>query len=140
MIPVEQTHLMPPLGNCFDACMASILEMSLDVMPHHTGTDWILRWNDWLRPRNLCMIVTPIPDREQLHLYADHLMPGYTVLAARSPRGDWLHAVVCYDGKVVWDPHPKRDAGLGEWKEVSYLVLLDPTKPVVLGAPQEVTA
>jgi hypothetical protein len=32
---------------------------------------------------------------------------GYSIGCGKSPRG-FDHAVICLDGKVVWDPHPSR--------------------------------
>lgn len=135
MKPVEQTVLMPPGGNCFAACMASILELPLERMPDFTPfDDWTVRWNQWLRPMNLAIMHCSLPeDPDALRTFRQMCMPGYTIPAADSPRGDWLHAVVAFDGEIVWDPHPKRDMGLGVWREITYLFVIDPRAHMQIG-------
>lgn len=129
MKPVEQTVLMPPHGNCFSACMASILEMPLEAVPCFEEEDWIIRWNEWLRPRNLAIMICDLPeDAEKLHRYRKTCMPGYTIPGADSPRGPWKHAFVAFDGELVWDPHPQRKMGLGTWRDVAYFYVIDPAK------------
>jgi len=135
MIPVEQTVLMPPGGNCFQACMASILELPLDAVPDFMPfDDWTVRWNTWLRPMNLAIMHCTLPqDPEEVQTFRQMCMPGYTIPSADSPRGDWMHAVVAFDGEVVWDPHPRRDMGLGAWREITYLFVIDPRAHIQIG-------
>jgi hypothetical protein len=129
MKPVEQTVLMPPGGNCFAACMASILELPLDAVPHFEEDDWVIRWNEWLRPRNLAIMVCTLPEDENLQRrYRETCMPGFTIPGADSPRGPWQHAVVAFDGELVWDPHPQREMGVGTWRDVAYFYVIDPSK------------
>jgi hypothetical protein len=124
MIPVEQTKLIYPDGNCFPACIASILEIPLDDVPCFHGENWLERYNEWLKDKNLCLI-------NVLYLNAEgqpNVPPGYSILAADSPRGDYLHAVVCLNGEVVFDPHPQRDMGIREKREFSLFIVLDPRR------------
>jgi hypothetical protein len=121
MIPVEQTKTGFPDGNCFAACVASILEMPLDSVPHFLGDGWFDQWLDWLKQFNLTLI--------NLVVSPDWQPKGYTILAADSPRGEWLHAVVCLNGEIVWDPHPLREMGVKRWKEWTVFTVLDPSKP-----------
>ena len=129
MKPVPQTILTAPSGNCFPACLASILELDLAEVPNFQGTDWQLQYHAWLRPLGLAMLMTALPAGEQLERFADVVLPGYTILAVDSPRfAPLLHAVVALDGEVVWDPHPAAqpaDYPALVWREVSYLVALD---------------
>ena len=54
MIPVDQTILYDPdpaslMGNCFQACVASIFELPLDMVPHFCQEeDWYLLFTNWL--------------------------------------------------------------------------------------------
>lgn len=130
MIRVEQTKLTYPDGNCFAACIASIFELTLDEVPDYMGDDWHEWWNRWLAERNLTLIHWKIPDPDDPDSYRP---PGYSLLGADSPRGDWLHSVVCLDGEVVWDPHPQREMGLGTWRDWTVFAVLDPTKPLRVG-------
>lgn len=126
MRPVEQTKFAPPDGDCFAACVASVLEVSVADVPNFHADDWLARWNDWLAPLNVELVMTTCVDG------APHpcLTRGYALLGARSPRGDWNHAVVCRDGAIVWDPHPKRDMGVGEWIDWTVFRVIDPARPV----------
>jgi hypothetical protein len=131
--PVEQTHLLPPHGNCFAACVASILEMPIDAVPDFTTfDDWTVRWNKWLRPMNLAMMHVTVPT-EGFKEWSQQCMPGYTIPAVASPRGNWLHAVVAFDGEIVWDPHPAREMGTGPIVEVTYFYVIDPTQIMQIG-------
>ena len=124
MKPVEQTKLSYPDGNCFAACLASVLEVALEEVPCFHGDGWLDRYNEWLAPRNLVLINLTYASAEGEPWYP----AGYSLLAAKSPRGDWLHAVVCLDGEVVWDPHPQREMGIGERKEWTIFYVRDPAQ------------
>jgi hypothetical protein len=110
MTPVDQTTFGHPGGNCFSACVASLLDLSISDVPYFMGSDddpkgaWAERLDNWLRPRGLYA----------LHFEGDPTiedyptMPGYYILNVKSPRGD--HAVVARGKQMVHDPHPARDA------------------------------
>lgn len=102
MIPVDQTIFTVPGGNCLSACVASILHLNVqDVPPFCDKEDWLGAMNEWLHERGLwamCFFYNP-----------DVVPRGYWILGGKSPRGDFLHAVVCKDREMVHDPHPSRD-------------------------------
>lgn len=125
MKPVDQTFLKPPEGNCFAACVASILEVPLEALPNFKGENWCDLWNQWLEPLNLRLLM--IEHRQWLER-----PPGYAIVGVDSPRGDWLHAVVCKDGEIVHDPHPERHMGVGEFRDWTLFMVLDPSKPIKL--------
>ena len=129
MIPITQTVLTAPGGDCFPACLASILEMNLADVPNFQGSDWQRRYHDWLQPLGLAMITAGLPHEDDLRNWPEIVLPGYTILAIDSPRfPGFFHAVVALDGQVVWDPHPaaKAEDFLGFiWREVTYLVALN---------------
>lgn len=113
MIPVEQ--IRP--DDCFSACVASILELPIDAVGYfpHAGSpaEWTNNWVHWLDERGFDLYGGIIKaDRS----YPDPLPRGYWILSAASPRTDVNHAVVCLDDKIVWDPHPQREMGVGEWR------------------------
>ena len=123
MIKVEQTVFGYPEGNCFHACVASIMEMSLDEMPDTTGLStpalWD-KWEQWAREGNLGLIHFP---------YTDVWHPaGYWILGAESSRlPGRIHAVVCKGKELIYDPHPERSQGVRAWKEATIFYLLDPS-------------
>ena len=98
MIPIFQTKFHP-IGNCLDACLASIFEVPINTLPNYHGIDWRDIYNAWLNDRGFIMESEPFDE--------DELSPnGYHVATIKSPRGDWYHAVVVLNGKVIHDPYP----------------------------------
>lgn len=122
MKPVDQTVFGYPNGNCFSACLASILELPLEEVPWFMAEgDWLSRVQEWLKPRGLyaaCLLI----DTTESPFYP----PGWHILSGQSPRGDWLHAVVAQGTKIVHDPHPDK-TGLVNHKDTLILIALDPT-------------
>lgn len=118
MTPVDQLYTdvgpdAPVLGDCWRACIASVLDLPRDEVPHfieqarHEG-DWVQNTLSFLRGYGLVgeFFDGPPPAYE-----------GYAIATGKSPRGDWLHAVVVKlspaedDLVQVWlahDPHPSR--------------------------------
>lgn len=145
MKPVDQTQLYDPThqsppGNCWSACIASILECTLDELPNeahywqpgmHPRKSWPPFYNAmicWLAKRNLTLIEIRTDNIEVD--WGD----SYEILSGPSPRdNNILHSVVGYAGKIVHDPHPTKQ-GLSEidgrpWTR-SYFVVCDPSRMV----------
>lgn len=124
MIPLTQTLFSDPenhlRGNCLQTCIASILELPLEKVPHFVsfGDEWFTKLWEWFQEYGMMPIfVTP---KDQ------HKAVGFTVGTGPGPRG-FRHAVVCYDREIVHDPHPSR-AGLTSIDEWLTFVLIDPAK------------
>ena len=49
MILVKQTKFGKGEGNCFPACLASVLELSLEEVPEIRGENWISDTNKFRR-------------------------------------------------------------------------------------------
>lgn len=120
MNPVQQTLTEPPEGNCFASCVATILELPLDQVPNFHGSNWWEQWQRWLAERNMVFISC-----DDLSFYP----LGYSILGADSPRGLYLHAVVMWNARIVWDPSPDRHQGVGEWHDWAMICILDPSLP-----------
>lgn len=126
MIPVDQTKFVgevPPgnpqdAGNCFQACVASLLELRLEEVPHFVAMDaWWDEFQEWLEKLGMRAVSL------------DHDIPGALgVMSGWSPRGDWLHSVVSRGDRLVHDPHPSRDGIDDKPEGYIYLVALDPAK------------
>ena len=122
MKPVDQQVLHDPdngkYGDCMRACIASLLELPAEEVPHFFKTgndndfddklDQYLRWQGY----SLLDITyfefgryQGIRGETDIH----HIISGYT------ERGTY-HATVGHRGKVVHDPHPSK-AGLSSDKE-----------------------
>ena len=121
MKPVTQTIFTAPGGDCMAACVASILDLPLDAVPNPQGEDsaWFLEWVAFLAPYNLS-ILTFLDG-------GDWIPRGYSILCGKSPRGDWNHAVVCFDGEMVHDPHPS-GAGVESRVDWTVFITIDPAR------------
>jgi hypothetical protein len=97
MKPVAQDKFLME-GNCFPACLASILECNLEQVPDFRDgqAKWFMDYQTWLREKYSLRMET----------YAD-APRGLSIGTVKSPTmSGELHSVVCQDGQVVWDPLP----------------------------------
>jgi hypothetical protein len=100
MRPVDQTTYGPDNGNCFSACLASILEIPLEEVPVFLGTHWD-DFLPWLAERGLSASIYP---------RKEYVPPGFSIAGGHSKRfAGRKHACVAYNGMVVHDPHFSRD-------------------------------
>lgn len=101
MIPVHQTR-SGEQGNCFEACLASLLDCTIaDVPPDFLTWAAIRRWLIRLGKSLAFCRGDGKPLREQLGP-----PPGYAIVALRLPDGA-VHSVICMDGFLVHDPSPR---------------------------------
>jgi hypothetical protein len=110
MIAVVQTRTGEN-GNCFAACLASILEVPLHVVPEFGGDDvWLDNIQAFLAGFGLYYVQVasddPIIETAFAHGEVFHTIEG------TSPRGG-QHAVVGLNGSIVHDPHPEDGTGRG---------------------------
>jgi hypothetical protein len=110
MIPQRQTIFVADnpkgRGNCQQAAMASVLELPLDEVIDTTSDEvrdggfWppIYRW---LADRGLKMVSVSPKDAR--------LKGQYSIGSGPSPRGKFWHAIICKNGRMVFDPHPSDD-------------------------------
>jgi hypothetical protein len=126
MIPVTQTKTHIPgeqRGNCMAACVASILELPIEAIPdvdavERAGWHFTNVLSSYLAVHHGLTYAT-VPD----YLMGGVRVPGYHVIGGptvRTPATGIHHAVVGWDGKMVWDPHPAR-TGLTEVRDWSVL-------------------
>jgi hypothetical protein len=112
MTPVHQTVLNSTRGNCFSACVASLLNVPCDDVPiiHDYGDGWFSQFNGWMRERHGKALLM-VRHRDDAFWLPD----GVPFIASvDSPRGGWRHAVVVEFKAgvpvVLHDPHPDGDA------------------------------
>lgn len=126
MLTVDQTIFAAPdrtdgndadgvPGNCWQACVASLLELPLDTVPHFILAD------DWWEVTQ-AYVAAVKPGWEllcfdgsmdfPLYQFPDKA-PTHAIGSGPSPRGDFMHAVIldARTGELAHDPHPSR-AGL----------------------------
>lgn len=98
MKPVKQTTFLDKAkgtrGNCLSACLASILELGIEEVPHFAEqAEWQESLFKWLA-------------RHGLELENQNDAPnGLAIAIGYSPR-EIRHAIVVNNGVMVWDPHP----------------------------------
>lgn len=128
MKPVDQTKFGNE-GNCFAACIASILEIPLQEVPDLAAAMQAKKnfrriLADWLHLRGLTYVELEIgkPNWSM----GDWNPPTYHIIGGDSPRGvEGGHAVVGYAGTMVHDPHPSR-AGVSKVTDWSFFIRLFP--------------
>jgi hypothetical protein len=107
MKPVMQTRYGWPHGNCYAACVASLMELPIEDMPVIPADgNFNELWDAWLAERGFARIC--------FRHAPDLIVKGYQILCGKSPRdvrnekGERVdHATVGLDGKFVHDPNPE---------------------------------
>ncbi len=127
MTPVDQsiTDHNPTegrFGDCFRACIATILDLPIEHVPHTMAYDersvddpgqWYGWLTAWLAERGLTYMEIRTGDTTPARWLADLVAGGLQldhVISGQGPRGH-RHCVVGRNGTMVHDPHPSR-AGL----------------------------
>lgn len=143
MVPVPQLIDSPDTGDCFRACVASILEVDPLTLPNindpaYKDRYWRDVMNEALAPHNLA-----IQSTTNKQCYWEH---PYFIWSIRSPKyeGQSHAVVVAYDPKrggmsawyVAWDPSPWRDEPgrepfYADPHSAHFFTVVDPRKLVV---------
>lgn len=132
MKPVIQTQVGDH-GNCFSACLASILELPIEDVPNFFeaqiidgAAGWWAALRDWLWTRGYGVIVLNDPCGR-----LSQSLPGLLIVSGESPRGR-MHATIWESGSLVHDPHPE-GGGIHSPLDISLLYPLDPARLVFTG-------
>lgn len=128
MKPVYQTSFGEGKGNCLSAAIASLLEIDTEEVPNFAeyGSGFWREVHKWLRDHNMGMFVmTGKPAY------------GYCLITVKSPRGDFNHALVGFEGEPVHDPYPGGDCEHKGIVGYSILYPLDPAKPMGMVPPED---
>lgn len=107
MTPVMQSKLYTKdgihNGNCLAACLASLLDMPLWMVPPFDDMfgrdDWRIRMNEWLAFLGYQLI--------RLEEHQVDKLPEYYIASGYSQR-NVLHAVIYRKGELAHDPHYER--------------------------------
>ena len=122
MIPIQQTkfHSDSQKGNCLAACIASLLEISLNQVPEFEEMDredWQSALLDFLLNRGKTLSIL----YDEVDFKLEEAGDSCYIANGRSPRDlDVRHAVIFKNGKLEFDPHPSGD---GILTEESYWVI-----------------
>jgi len=118
MKPVESVieHNPPDsYGDCFRACIASILELPSFEVPHFallaheengSDEDMVALCRKWVAPLGLGYIDIPLQSSsvDEMLRFCHRFAPGtHYVLTGQSKRG-FGHCVIGYDDQIVFDP------------------------------------
>ena len=107
-------------GNCLSACIASILEVDISVVPNWAEEkNWSQVVSDWLY-KNYGLRYLELARTDHIEFFAEKSECFY-IMSGKSFRGDFWHAVVGHKGKMVHDPHPE-NRGLENFQSISFLV------------------
>lgn len=112
MIPVTQTDFSMPGGNCFAACVASLLELPLERVPNFHGMygeNWLSPFTRWLKDFGLWPALASVLDSDrdaQNHLLND----SATAIAGGCTKFGFSHACLYQGKRLIWDPFP---SGIG---------------------------
>jgi len=144
MKPVKQTNISIPGGNCFQACVASILELPLesvlDFVNQGPQEKWFYRLADWLVKRDYGVVYSPFEP-------ICATIQGFCILGIQTERHvkeqqdeNWVHAVVGRANwtlqennekwigfEVVHDPHPN-PSPMVQIRDVTWIVSQNLTK------------
>ena len=129
MIPLFQTRFGKIHGNCYQACLASILELPLVDVPdfcnQYINEEWLTEVIKWTQETcDLSYISVDWTKTAEIWLKdCWHIMNG------KSPRGNFVHSVVGYSGKMVHDPYPSGD-GLETIDNVDIFIAKNPASYV----------
>ncbi len=128
MIQLNQKIINNKNGDCFGACIGSILEIE-DYPNFHTDGDgdWLTKWNKWLKQYNLGIFYAAFGSISLPH--------GYSIISVVSSLYPGLtHAIVRYtDGeneRIQWNPNPLDKRGnnvpVSDYKLIYVLYSLNP--------------
>lgn len=135
MIPVTQTKVVVKnskgeevvRGNCYAACIASMLELPITEVPNvevffhiNDYPHWYVIMDTWLKSKGWeligdmnyqCFHSGLITDPEflcQVDELCKKLKDSYYLVSGQSARGV-SHICIYQNGQLVWDPHPSRE-------------------------------
>lgn len=128
MIAVRQTIPAPPHGDCLRACIASLLEAPINVLPNPISEKWAEEWGEFLEGMGFSYIEIDLTDCGQCwwHLADDQ----YWIASVPSLNHEgYLHSVVMRGGALAHDPslgQTYTEVPLDIIKEMTFLVPRSP--------------
>jgi hypothetical protein len=107
-------------GDCFSACVASILEIDIEGFPNflanHGEKTWFDRWQDYL-----------YENFRQKLIWFDGSYPDYNLIAwwiAEVMVGEVPHSVIFHKDEFRWDPIPNPFKKVYELSDVKSVTLI----------------
>lgn len=103
MIKIYQTKFGKE-GNCFPACLASILEIPIEGIPNFQSEngEWYFNYKKWFRRRGLDLLA--LNGNSWPKDMIGYCPQVYAIVSGKTPRG-LDHATVYLGGNLVHDPY-----------------------------------
>lgn len=129
MKPVDQTLFGVGVGDCFAACVASLLGLPLSAVPNfcaeHGEGDWYEHFSKWLNERGFAPLTFSLPTEAMLEAHiewAKKFAPSIPWIAGGdTSRGK--HAVVFVGSELAHDPNPNFGrVGLTRIEDATFLL------------------
>lgn len=152
MKPVEQTIPGPPHGDCFRACVASILELPIEHLPnpHHPEFHWWDAWNEWLQDRGFNLVEWDVPKGGErpdglgvwcpLDGFWIATVPSLNVEPDPERPATGRHCIVMEGQRIAHDPSTaKKRTGWEDGDRVFSATVILPLNPVVPAPAPHVT-
>ena len=118
-------------GNCFQACVATVLDLPLEVVPDFCNIKDIDNWwgnfQDWLEKYQLGALNLHVKQMNELRMSAPPYKQMVILSGITSRHSKRLHSVVAEynedtrEFEMVWDPHESEE-GLVEATEILFFV------------------
>lgn len=129
MKTVDQTVFGDGKGNCFAACVATILELNIESVPNFCalypeadGT-WYREFINWLAPRGLAPLTQQFPgDPDNFMRWVEKCAPKIPWIAG-GPTDRGLHCCVYVGPELFHDPNPNHGRkGLDAVDDATFLL------------------
>lgn len=138
MIPVDMRIKHDPpnnMGDCFKCCVASILELPYEDVPHFVqlkdggfNEKWFYSLSDWCKQFEIEPVLINALETNDTPPPSAYFGYGYCIATGQSKSYDkTLHSVVYLNTELVHDPsHTKK--GIGDIVDFIVFVPLDPAE------------
>lgn len=130
---VHDNPLATP-GDCWRCCIAAVLQIPAADVPHFVehngGLHYESETQSWLAERGCTLVRAKLMRLQFPRIYGQPFLPLPVITCGPTPRSRKLgdqHAVVYFEGQMVYDPHPA-NCGLTAITE-EYLVVPQFTTP-----------
>jgi len=125
VVKAEDGSILIP-GNCFSACIASMLGLPLEDVPTFVAfPNWLGLANEFVKSFGFELFMSVPRFIEYCRSAKDSGYHGYYIATGMGPRGV-EHAVICKDGQIVHDPHPE-GGGIDKPTSVFVFLAVDPS-------------
>lgn len=100
-------------GNCFQAVLASMLELDLDSVPDfcnlypNNDGQWFRECNTWLNKMGLGFIGMSLEGKELAVIDENQAFKGHYIVDIKQAHLPYNHVVIMKNNKIIFDPMSK---------------------------------